>query len=513
MFLYVGAKQQDSDQLLTVNGNSQSGSGIPASHSAQQLSSGGQIAQERRDKINYQYLMMAIPQSDEKKRFSLGQKSNTGLFNDQQQYDSFLQDSWATDKPSHPAPQRQLSSVTIDPGDLAADSKSLKKGGSHDYQNVSFDDEELADLILPDSRTLRLSRSVDTTMLTGKSISQSALQSSDPFLCDSWAALGSNTIATSNPSKAVPIATDSIKPLAQSLPDYENVQFDDIVNGDDNDEDGSCPAPLQIDFGDLMEAIDNKKQEKKKQEPSNNNQQSNVDHQQSNADHQQSNADQQSAVDGFNAQNDSCNNDNHNDDDYHDYHKGPIKLQSQPIQRSNSIILSSGSHVDPVSGDPDYENYGSDEDYANVFDVPSTPANQKGSGAYDKLELKPNKSSTLSGHSFSLTGLHDATQNGSHEEESHELVENDDNPFAGLVMTASSIISSCHGDLTRSMARSVIRRSNASCLGDGNRQSLWSSDRVEQEFDQVSSVDRTIRHFPTKLASFQQFCVQPCLST
>ena len=496
--LCVGAKQQNSKRLSAVNGNSQSESGIPSSHSAEQLSSGGQIAQGRRDKINYQYLMMAIPQSDEKKRFSLGQKSASGSCNDQQQFDSFLQDSWATDKPSHPTPQRQLSSVTIDPGDLAADSKSLKKGGSHDYQNVSFDDEELADLILPDSRSLRLSRSVDTTMLTGNSNSQSTLKSSDPFLCDSWAAQSSNTIATSNPSKMIPIATDSVKPLAQSLPDYENVQFSDVVNGDDDDDDDDCsqPAPLQIDFGDLIEAIDDKKK-KKKQEPSDSNQQSNADHQQSN-------------IDQFSAQNDSSNNDNYNDDDYHDYPKGPIKLQSQPIQRSNSIILSSGSHVDPVSGDPDYENYGSEEDYANVFDTPLTPANKKNSGAYDKLELKPKKSSTLSGHSFSLTGSHDATENGSHDEESQKLIENNDNPFAGLVMTASSMMSSnsCHGDLTRSMARSVIRRSNASCLGDNNRQSLWSSDRVEQEFDQVSTVDNDSRPFFYQISSFPDTLVK-----
>ena len=488
MFVCLDAEQRNSEQSTMVNGNSQSGGSIPQSHSAQQLSSGGHVAQERRDKINYQYLMMAIPQSDEKKRFSLGQKSNSGLPSDQQQFDSFLQDSWSTDKPPHPAPERQLSSVTIDPGDLAADSKSLRRGGSHDYQNVSFDDDESPKLKSPDSYSLRFSRSMDSTSQAANSKPQSANskpQSTDPFLCDSWAVQGSSTIATSNPSKVVPIATDD-KSVAQSLPEYENVWFsespdhhhddDDDINGDSQQD-----APLQIDFSDIIDAIDNK--QKKKQELSDYNQQS--DQKQSNCQHDP--------------------NDHHNDDDYHDYHKGPITVQSQPIQRSNSIVLSSGSnadpvtgsHADPVSGDPDYENYGSDEDYANVFDTPSTPANQKSSSAYDQLELKSpssNKCNTLSGRGFSLTGSHDA-ENRSHDEllGSHELIENNDNPFAGLVLTASSMMSSnnqpCHDDLTRSMARSVIRRSNASCLDDSNRHSLWSSDRVEQEFDQVRSCD------------------------
>ena len=468
----LDAEQRNNEQSSTVNGDNQSDSSIPQSHSAQQLSSGGHVAQERRDKINYQYLMMAIPQSDEKKRFSLGQRSNSG---DQQPFDSFLQDSWATDKPHHPAaPQRQLSSVTIDPGDLATDSKSLRRGASHDYQNVSFDDEELQS---PSSRSLRFSRSMDATSQTANSQPHSANskpQSTDPFLCDSWAAQSSSTIATSNPSKVVPIATASDKSVAQSLPEYENVWFSDSPDHHDNhhhdDDDGingdvQHEAPLQIDFGDIIDAIDSK-QKKKKQESSDDNQK------QSNCQHDP----------------------NHNEDDYH---KGPITVKSQPIQRSNSIVLSSGSHADPVigshadpvSGDPDYENYGSDEDYANVFDTPSTPANQKSSSAYDKLELKScssNKCDTLSGRGFSLTG----SQNGSHDESlgSHELVESNDNPFAGLVITASSMMSSqpCHEDLTRSMARSVIRRSNASCLDDSNRHSLWSSDRVEQEFDQVS---------------------------
>ena len=488
--MYLDAEQRNGEQSSAVNGNSQSDSSIPQSHSAHQLSSGGQVAQERRDKINYQYLMMAIPQqSDEKKRFSLGQRSNSGLSSDQQQLDSFLQDSWSTDKPPHPVPQRQLSSVTIDPGDLATDSKSLRKGGSHDYQNVSFDDEESPTLKSPGSCSFRFSRSLDATSQIANSKPQSSNskpQSTDPFLCDSWAAQSSSTIATSNPSKLVPIATSSDKSVAQSLPEYENVWFsgshdheDEGANGDHQD------APLQIDFSDIIDAIDNKQQKKNKPELSDNN--------------------QQSIIDQSDSQHDS--NDHHNDDDYHDYHKGPITVQSQPIQRSNSIVLSSGSHADPVcgshadpvSGDPDYENYGRDEDYANVFDTPSNPANQKSTSAYDKLELKSrssNKCNTLSGRSFSLTGSHDA-ENGSHDAEngelleSHELVENNDNPFAGLVITASSMMSSnnqrCHDDLTRSMARSVIRRSNASCLDDSNRQSLWSSDRVEQEFDQVSN--------------------------
>lgn len=481
MFICLDAEQRSNEQSSTVNGDNQSDSSIPQSHSAQQLSSGGHVAQERRDKINYQYLMMAIPQSDEKKRFSLGQRSNSGLSTDQQPLDSFLQDSWATDKPPHPAaPQRQLSSVTIDPGDLATDSKSLRRGGSHDYQNVSFDDEESPKLKSP---ALRFSRSMDATLQTANSQPHSVNskpQSTDPFLCDSWAAQSSSTIATSNPSKVVPIATASDKSVAQSLPEYENVWFSDSPDHHDNRHDDGIngdvqqEAPLQIDFSDIIDAIDSKK--KKKQESSDNNQE--YDQKQSYCQHDP----------------------NHNDDDCHDYHKGPITVKSQPIQRSNSIVLSSGSHADPVtgshadpvSGDPDYENYGSDEDYANVFDTPSTPANPKSTSAYDKLELKSsssNKCDTLSGRGFSLTGSHDA-ENGSHDEllGSHELVESNDNPFAGLVITASSMMSSqpCHDDLTRSMARSVIRRSNASCLDNSNRHSLWSSDRVEQEFDQVS---------------------------
>ena len=488
LFICLDAEQRNNEQSSTVNGDDQSDGSISQSHSAQQLSSGGHVAQERRDKINYQYLMMAIPQSDEKKRFSLGQKSNSGLSNEQQQIDSFLQDSWATDKPPHPAaPQRQLSSVTIDPGDLATDSKSLRRGASHDYQNVSFDDEESPKLKSPGSCSLRFSKSMDATSPTANSQPHSANskpQSTDPFLCDSWAAQSSSTIATSNPSKVVPIATASDKSVAQSLPEYENVWFSDSPDHHDNDDDDDDDddgmngdvqqeAPLQIDFSDIIDAIDNKQQQKKKQESS-------VDNQE--CDRKQSNYERDP---------------NHHDDDYHDYHKGPITVKSQPIQRSNSIVLSSGSHADPVtgshtdpvSGDPDYENYGSDEDYANVFDTPSTPANQKSSNAYDKLELKSsssNKCDTLSGRGFSLTG----SENGSHNEllGSHELVESNDNPFAGLVITASSMMSSrsCHDDLTRSMARSVIRRSNASCLDDSNRHSLWSSDRVEQEFDQVS---------------------------
>lgn len=424
--------------------------------------------------------MMAIPQqSDEKKRFSLGQRSNSGPSNDQQQVDSFLQDSWCTDKPTRPTPERQLSSVTIDPGDLAADSKSLRRGGSHDYQNVSFDDDE--EVKSPGSRSLRFSRSLDPTSQTSNSKLQSENfkpQSTDPFLCDSWAAQSTNTIATSNPSKVVSIVTKD-KSVAQSLPEYENIwctTMNDTGNHDNNDDDDDGDddgirngevhaAPLQIDFGDLIEAIDDKLKDKQQQSPErlNNNDSNEQLHDEN----------------------------NHNTDDYHDYHKGPIKVQSQPIQQhSDSIVLSSGSHADPVSGDPDYENYGSDEDYANVFDTPTTPANPKSSSAYDKLELKPiPKHNTLSGRSFSLNCTHDdknGIYDGSHDAESHKLVENTDNPFAGLVVTASSMTTNqpCH-DLTRSMARSVIRRSNASCLDNSNRESYWGSDRVEEEFDQV----------------------------
>ena len=481
------AEQHPNEQSATVDGNSQSGASIPSSNSAQQLSSGGQFAQERRDRINYQYLMMAIPQSDEKKRFSLGQRSNSGLSNDQQQFDSFLQDSWSTDKPPRPTPERQLSSVTIDPGDLAADSKSLRRGNSHDYQNVSFDEDE--ELKSPGSRSLRFSRSLDPTSQIANSKLQSENsipESSDPFLCDSWAAQSTNTIATSNPSKVVPIVTGNDKTVAKSLPEYENVwrttmnaggnhgtsaHHDHDDEDDDSDDDiqnGEIhPAPLQIDFGDLIEAIDEKVKDKQQQQSAQRIQES---HDSSDPVH-----------------------DNNDPDDYHDYHKGPIKVQSQPIQpRSDSIVLSSGSHADPMSGDPDYENYGSDEDYANVFDQPTTPANQKSSSAYDKLELKSRpRNDTLSGRSFSLNCNHDEKNGmveGSHDVESHELVENTDNPFAGLVMTASSMTADqpCHGDLTRSMARSVIRRSNASCLDKSNRESYWGSDRVEEEFDQVS---------------------------
>jgi len=445
--IYLDAEQQCSEHSLIADENNQSRAGISASHSAQQLSCGGQIAQDRRDKINYQYLMMAIPQSEEKKRFSLGQRSNSGLTMEQ---DSFLQDSWSTEKSTHQtAPQRQMSSVTIDPGDLATDSKSLRRGSSHDYQNVSFDGDE-------DALNFRFSHSTDPTSQSP----DSKLQSTDPFLCDSWAGHDDNTMTTSNTSsKAVTLPTSNDQSTGQL--EYEHVWNDD----DDEEDDDNCDvavAPLQIDFGDLIDAIDNSKQQQA------------ID----NSKQQQQRRKQHS----------TSNTQDVNDDDYHDYHKGPIKVQSQPIQRSNSIILSSGSHADPVSGDPDYQNYGS-EDYANVFDTPSTPANQKSTSGYDMLQLKPlpPKSNTLSGHSFSITGSHDQT-NESHEQEAPKLVESGNNPFAGLVITASSITNhqDCHGDLTRSMARSVIRRSNASYLDDENRQSFWGSDRVEQEFDQVS---------------------------
>ena len=467
MLICLDADQQDDNRLSpAVDKNSQSVVGILPSHSAQQLSSGGQVAQERRDKINYQYLMMAIPQqSDEKKRFSLGQRSNSGLCTDQQQSDSFLQDSWSTDKPCRPAPQRQPSSVTIEPGDLAADSKSLRRHPSHDYQNVSFDsDDDQSSLKSPDSNSLRFTRSTNPILQSANSIPESK----DPFMCDSWAAHGSNTIARSDPSKAVPIATASDKSLVQSLPEYENIwndKINDEIHDELNDHDHeAAAAPLQIDFGDLIEVIDSKQQQKHKQQHSN-------------------------------TQQDNSSN-NHNGGDYHDCHKGPITVQSQPLQRSGSIVLSSGSHADPVSGDPDYENCGSDEDYANVFDTPSVSANQKKSySAYDRLELKspPPKSrtDTLSGQSFSLTGSSHADDDNGVHDESHELVKNGDNPFAGLVITASSITNNnhdCHQDLTRSMARSVIRRSNASYLDDGDRHSFWSSDRVEEEFSQVRTV-------------------------
>lgn len=456
--MYLDAEQLCNKHSLKADENDQSEASISASHGAQQLSCGGHMAQERHDKINYQYLMMAIPQLEEKKRFSLGQRSNSGLTTEQ---DSFLQDSWSTEKAVHStALQRQMSSVTIEPGDLATDSKSLQRGASHDYQNVSFNGDEETD-----SHSLRFSRSSDPT-------SQSPdfkLQSTDPFLCDSWAAQGDST-TTSNPSEVVPMLTANDKSAIQS--DYENVwnEEDDV----DNEQDSNV-TPLQIDFGDLIDAIDNKQQQQHRQQSAASRQHSNTQH------------DSSKIV----------------NDDYHDYHKGPIKVQSQPIQRSsNSIVLSSGSHADPVSGDPDYENYGSGEDYANVFDTPSTQANQKSASGYDMLELKspPPKSNTLSGQSFSITGSHDQTNEahdtGSHETRSHKLVESNGNPFAGLVITASPMSNnqSCHDDLTRSMARSVIRRSNASYLDNSDRQSYWSSDRVEEEFDQVTVDDVTNNH-------------------
>lgn len=405
--------------------------------------------------------MKAIPQSDEKKRFSLGQRSNSGVS------DSFLQDSWSVDKPPHHEPQRQSSTVTIDPGDLATDSKSLQRGGSHDYQNVTFDDDdEDNDAKSPGLDSLRFSRSAVQS-------ENSTLQSTDPFLHDSWADNSNSTIATSTSAKtAVSMANAS---TTQTLPLYENVWNDKECENEDEQSDNHVAPPLQIDFGELITAIDEKQQHKQQLMTNNGSSHHGSSHQQ------------------------NCN-DNHNNDDYHDYHKGPITVQSQPIQRNNSIVLSSSSHADPLSGDPDYENYGSEEDYANVFDTPLTPANKKSSSGYDMLELKspPNcRSDTLSGHTFSLTGPHDE-ENGSHDQlnepnvtESHGdgLVESNGDPFAGLVITASSMPDdhSCHDDLTRSMARSVLRRSNASDLGEGNRESFWSSDRVEQEFDQVSS--------------------------
>jgi len=410
---------------------------LPQSQSAYQLSSGGQMAQERRntDQMNYQYLMMAIPQaSGVNKRMSLGQRSTGAMATDAQELDTFLHDSWSDDKPALSCgdTRTSLSGVHIDLGDLAMDSNSLQRMGSHDYQNVSFDDEEEPDVTSPFSDPIPQSV-------------ESMPQSTDPFLCDSWATRG-NTIGTSNPSK-VAIATAPDLPMAKSLPDYENVWEDQLaVEGD--------TVPLQIDFGDLIDTIDKKQQSK----------------QQSNGNYELPNKRPRSSK---------------MDEDYH--HKSLTKIHSQPIQRSNSLVLSPGnnsSFVDPVTSDPDYENYAKDEeDYANVFDAPSSQPKMINS-SYDKLELK--RSNSLSDHTFSLSeNSHDPMGI------SHELIENHDNPFAGLLLTASTINNddddkSCHGDLTRSMARSVIRRSNASYLDDENRDSLWSSDRVEQEFDQVS---------------------------
>jgi len=410
---------------------------IPQSQSAYQLSSGGQMAQDRRntDQINYQYLMMAIPQAGGvSKRMSLGQQSSSALASGPQELDTFLHDSWSDDRPvlSRGDTQSSLSGVQIDPGDLAMDSNSLRRMGSHDYQNVSYDDE--ADLISPFS---------DPTPQSTESIPQST----DPFLCDSWATRG-NTIETSNPSKVAVAASPNL-PMAKSLPDYENVWEDQSVV--------EPAAPLQIDFGDLIDTID--KEQQKGSEQQNTQDTSKIN---------SSKSPLESKLD--------------EDDDYQDNRKALRKIQSQPIQRSNSLVMSgnSSSFVDPVTGDPDYENYAEDdEDYANVFDAPSSQPKVIGS-SYDMLELK--RSNSLSDHTFSLS-------ENSHDGGLHELVENNDNPFTGLVITASVINSddkSCHGDLTRSMARSVVRRSNASYLDKENRDSLWSSDRVEEEFDQVS---------------------------
>ena len=422
---------------------------LPQSQSAYQLSSGGQMAQERRntDQINYQYLMMAIPQaSGVNKRSSLGQRSTSAMATGPQELDTFLHDSWSDDKPalSRGNTQGSLSGVHIDPGDLAMDSNSLQRMGSHDYQNVSFDDEDEPDLTSPFSDPIPQS-------------TESIPQSTDPFLCDSWTTRG-NTIGTSNPSK-VAIATTPNLPIAKSLPDYENVWEDQPVA---QSAAAAAAAPLQIDFGDLIDTIDKKQQHSSIQQ-SNGTQDTSKQHK--NKSSQGSRLDEE-------------------EEDSRDYHKALTKIHSQPIQRSNSLVLSPGnssSFVDPVTGDPDYENYAEDEeDYANVF---ATPSGQPKviSSSYDKLDLK--RSNSLSDHTFSLSESSHDPMGGS-----HELVENHDNPFTGLVITASAINNdkSCHGDLTRSMARSVIRRSNASCLDDQNRNSLWSSDRVEQEFDQVS---------------------------
>ena len=440
---------------------------LSQSQSAYQLSSGGQMAQERRntDQMNYQYLMMAIPQaSGVNKRLSLGQRSTSAMATDPQDLDTFLHDSWSDDKPvlSRGDTQGSLSGVHIDPGDLAMDSNSIQRMGSHDYQNVLFDDgDDEPDLASPFSDPVPQS-------------AESIPQSTDPFLCDSWAARG-NTIGTSNPSK-VAIAAAPNLPMAKSLPDYENVWEDQPVGESD-------ATPLQIDFGDLIETIDKKQQQ---QQSSKQQQQQSSKHQQQSSKQQQQSSKHQSNdnQDGNEQPNNPLQGSKLDEEDYHD-HKALTKIHSQPIQRSNSLVLSPGnsnSFVDPVTGDPDYENYAEDEeDYANVFDASSSQPKVI-SNSYDKLELK--RSNSLSDHTFSLSeNSHDSMCG------SHELVENHDNPFAGLVITASTITSddkSCHGDLTRSMARSVIRRSNASYLDDENRDSLWNSDRVEQEFYQVS---------------------------